>query len=174
MDAVTEQPQFGPAMRALTERQRAFVLEMLADPFAAHYEWCIRAGYQNSESGHRGMASRMLQSPKIQAACVEMARGAMGGLGPVLASQGLLRIAANPRHKDHFRALESVADRVGLPRTTAHQVLVDDVRRDPASMVARVRELAGQLGIDPAALLGPNTPALAGPVIEGEATEVVK
>jgi hypothetical protein len=128
--------------------QAAFVRAMLASPYASHEAWARMAGYSDTGRACSVRATELLQNPRIQAAIYEAARGHFQTIGPVLAAAGLLKIAGDPKHKDHFRALESVADRVGLPRTTEHRVLVDDSRRDPASMVARVRELAAGLGVD--------------------------
>jgi hypothetical protein len=95
----------------------------------------------------------LMQSQRVQAAVNEVARANLYGHGPMLAAMGLLKIASDPEHRDHFRALESIADRVGLPRSTTHMVTVDDTRRDTAAMITRVKELAARFGIDPDRLL---------------------
>lgn len=158
---------FGPAMRACTPLQRAFVLAMASDPFGNATKWTKAAGYRNSEVGYRVMAHRLMHDEKIQAAVAEVARGALFTVGPVLAAQGMLRIARDRKHPKHLRAVEMVANRVGLHETTEHVVRVDDARRDPATMIARIRELAAQLGVDPARLLGANV-GPATPLIEHE------
>jgi hypothetical protein len=141
---------FGPAMRSLTEKQRNFVLAMLDEPLAAHHRWAERAGYGGRNEVLRVTACQLLQMPKIQAACLECGREFLHGIGPIVAATGLLKIASTPDHPKHFAALESIADRVGMPKTTEHRVLVDDARRDPAVLVGRIQELAARLGIDAA------------------------
>lgn len=153
-DLTEELHPLGPAMRSLTEMQQRFVMAALSSPLSSQTEWAKAAGYSDVAEGAKVTACRLMQSPKIQAAIFEVSVGHFRAAGPLLAATGLVRIAANPEHKDHFRALESIADRVGMPKTTEHHVRVDDVRGDPGRLVERVRELAAQLGVDASVLLG--------------------
>ena len=95
---VSDEPEFGPAMSALTEKQRRFVLAMLADPFSNGAAWAKTAGYSVASNGHRVAACRMLRDPRIERAVFEVACSHLNSAGPALAVQNLLRIARDPKH----------------------------------------------------------------------------
>jgi phage terminase small subunit len=157
-------------MRALTEKQQLFVLAMAANPFGTQLSWANAAGYQNSPGGQRVTAHRLAHDPKIQAAVYEVAQANLRTFGPLLASVGLLRIARNQKHPKHMKALEALANRVGLPESSEHTVKVVHTDQSGAAMMERIKVLAGQLGVDPEKLLGVNTPVM----IEGKAEEVME
>jgi hypothetical protein len=146
---------FGPAMRALTEKQRAFVIAMLTEPFKPAAHWARVAGYtDNGKAGIRVRAHHLVHDERIEAAVAEVCRGTMNILGPVLATQGLIRIARNPKHAKHHWALEKLANRVGFHETTEHKVTVD--HGSGGDILQRIRDAASLLGVDPAQLLGAN------------------
>lgn len=149
---------FGPAMRSLSPMQRAYVLAMASDPFGNPTRWARAAGYSDVKQGAKVRAHSLAHNPKIDAAVQEYARSGLTTLGPMLAAAGLIRIARNSNHKHHFKALESIADRVGLPKSTEHHVEVAHTDRTGTAMAARIEALALRLGLDPAALLGVNAP----------------
>lgn len=164
---------FGPAMRALGPMQRRFVLAILADPFGNGARWARAAGYSDASEAAKVTAHRLLHDPKVEAAIAEMTREQLNVLGPVLATAGLIRIARNAKHPKHFQALEALANRTGFHETSEHRVSVHHTDRTGVAMAERIRALAVQLGMDPAALLGANAPAEPMKLIEGEATEVI-
>ena len=146
----------GPAMMALTEQQRLFVLAMASNPFGSASEWARDAGYSDHLGADRVQAHRLLNNEKIERAAREVARRHMDTLGPMLATYGLLKIAGNPKHRDHLKALIAVADRTGFHATTQHHVAVQhtDLRGD--ALLARLKSVARVLGVDVAKLLGEN------------------
>lgn len=162
MDEITE---FGPAMSALTPKQRLFVLAMLADPFGNAARWARAAGYSDVKEGAKVRGFKALHSPAVRAAAFELARGQLDARGPILAVEGLLRVAAKPKHKKHLQALLEVANRVGFPASTEHNVNVNHSDRTGMAMVERIAKIAGMLGIDPGQLLGVNA---APKLIEGK------
>lgn len=142
-------------MMALTEMQRKFVLAMASDPFGGAKKWAIAAGYSNVKDGAKVRGHELVHSPKIEAAVLEVGRSMISTVGPVLAAHAMLRVAANPKAKNHLRAVEMLANRVGL-----HEVQEINVRRTDLTgdaLIERLRLLAGALGIDPASLVGANT-----------------
>lgn len=161
-------PQWGPAMRALSEQQRQFVLAMLSEPFKPAVHWARVAGYSDTAGGAKVRAHHLIYNPKVEAAVAEVSRSTMNLVGPVLATQGLIRIARNPKHKRHHWALEKLANRVGFHETTEHKVTVAH-SMDPAETVKRIQAAAAALGVDPATLLGANAPMK---LIEGEVVDV--
>lgn len=153
---MTDELEYGPAMAALTEKQRRFVLAMASDPFGSAAAWARAAGYSDKSEGAKVYGHYLLYSPKIEEAVLEVGRSMMTTVGPVLAAHAMLRAAANPRHPKHLRAAEMLANRVGL-----HEVQEVRVRRTDETIAAkleRLRELAALLGVDAAALIGANAP----------------
>jgi hypothetical protein len=92
----------GPAMRALrSEKQRAFVMAALADPYASQAVWAQRAGYvcKNRNNLSR-IAYELLRDVRIAAAMREVAGVTLTSQGVALATRNLLASAQdkkNPR-----------------------------------------------------------------------------
>lgn len=165
MNEVESPDEWGPCMAALTEKQRNYIKAMACDPFGNPTAWARAAGYSDIKDGAKVRAHGLAHSPKIEAAVQEYSRALLHREGPMLAVAGLLRIARNESHPKNLQALDSLADRMGLARTTEHTVNVAHVDMTGAAMLERIRALAAKHGMDPAALLGPNT-------VEGEFTEI--
>jgi phage terminase small subunit len=104
----------GPAMQRLNEMQRRFVLAMAADPLGSQWEWAVAAGYSDKSGAAKVRAHHLLQSHDVQAAILEVAKRLLGTVGPMIATKTLLRIAADPDHKENLRAAEFIASRAGL------------------------------------------------------------
>ncbi len=154
---MTDVPEtWGPAMRALTEQQRRFVIAMMSEPFKPAAHWARVAGYSDVKDGAKVRAHHLVHDPKVEAAVAEVSRSTMNIIGPVLATQGLIRIARNTRHPKHHWALERLANRTGFHETTEHRVTVD--HQTGTDIMQRIRDAAALLGVDPAQLLGANTP----------------
>ena len=160
-----QEQQFGPAMMALTEMQRRFVMAMARDPFGTQKDWAIAAGYSNSSEGAKVTASGLMSSPKVEAAVLEYSRGLLAAEGPIIAATALMRIAANPKHPQHLRAVEMLANRVGLHEVQQVHVHRTDDTGD--ALIRRIERAAAALGIDAGPLLGGNAPKL----IEGKAVD---
>lgn len=146
--------EYGPAMRALSPMRQKFVLAMLANPFGSRRQWAIDAGYSNVKDGAKVRAHEVWQDPLIQPAALEVSRAMLGALGPVLATAGLLKVAANPKHPQYVKALELVANRVGLQEKQEIEVTHRDLTGD--ALLHRLHALAGRLGLDAQRLLGEN------------------
>jgi hypothetical protein len=157
-------------MRALTEQQRRYVRAMMSNPFSCPTMWCRTAGYSDRSAAAKVRAHTLSHSPKIAAAVAELSRQMLMAEGPTVGVAVMLKIAKTNGHPLQLKAAEGLLDRTGFGVQTEHRVVVDDVRRDPAVMLARVRELAAQFGIDADRLLrGEGMKALASteaPVIE--------
>lgn len=157
-------------MRALNEKQRRFVIAMMTEPFKSAAHWARVAGYSDVKQGAKVRAHQQLNNPLIEAAVAEVARSTMNIIGPVLATQGLIRIARNQSHPKHHWALEKLANRTGFHETTEHKVTVDHMG-SAEDVADRIRKAAAILGVDPATLLGANAPAPPMKVIEHKAEE---
>lgn len=114
----------GPHMLALDERQRRFVVGYLGDAKDAS-KCAAAAGYSTTANGHRVQAHRLLHNPKVIAAIKEEAGRRLNGAA-YIAAAGLAEIAADPTHKDRYKASADILDRTGFPRTLDHSVSVDD------------------------------------------------
>lgn len=149
--------ELGPAMRALTERQRKFVLAMAVNPYGNAAAWARAAGYSDVKEGAKVRGHHLMHSPAVEAAVLEVAQGMMNTAGPILAAAGMLRAAANPRHKRHMQAVEMLANRVGLHEVK--EVRVKKTDETGEALMERIRRLAGVLGVDADGLVGANVAA---------------
>lgn len=156
-------------MAALTPLQRRYVLAMACDPFGTPSEWAAAAGYKVTPNGNERVQGHYLaHNPKIEKAIFEVSRSMMDREGPILAAAGLIRIARDKDHPKNLQALDSLADRVGLPRTTEHRVDVNHTDRSGSALMKRLEVLAAKYGLDAAMLLAGNVKQ-----IEAKAVEVV-
>lgn len=168
---ISDGEYLGPAMRALNERYRAFVRAVLQFPSAKGETLSRAAGFKNSAGGHRVNAHRLLHHDKVLAAIQEETwkRLKLGGL---IGVSHLIRMAEDTEHPNHFRACEALADRAGYSAAMKVDVEVDDKRpKTAAARLARITELAGELGVDVTRLLGVNVSRESPKLIEHEATE---
>ena len=146
--------KLGPAMTALSEMQRRFVLALLEDGSANHTRAAANAGYEGGNGGQRVAGHRLAHDPRVQAAIQEEAKSRIGA-GAILASSVLQEIAENRTYSagDRIKAALAILNRSGLHEKTEHKVVVEDTR-DQAALVAEVKSFAAQLGLDPRKLLG--------------------
>jgi hypothetical protein len=162
---------WGPAMQSLSPRRRAYVLAQLSDPLANPTVWARRAGFSDKGLACKVRGHQLEHDEKVMRAVQEVVRQHLESRGPAVGVATLLKIAQTDGHPQQVRAAEGLLDRTGFHAMSEHKVLVE--RRDPAAMIARVRELAAQFGIDADELLTRGRmKALAGgeaPVIEHEA-----
>ena len=149
-----ESMEFGPAMRALTEQQRRFVLAMYEAPnfkrsgvFAA-----TKAGYGTASSSRQTIAQMAYQlkcDPKIQAAIVEVAAQFFNTLGP-LAVSGALKVLSDTKHREYGRVLGLVMDRVAPVTATSVVKVEGEVKltaAETANVLDRIEELAARFAV---------------------------
>jgi hypothetical protein len=148
--------EYGPKMARLTELQRNYIKAQMAAPFANPTEWCRMAGYSDRNGGAKVTAFRMKHDPKIEEAVFEYAAHLMHRDGPILAVAGLLQIARDRNHPRQLRALETLANRVGLHELSEHRVRVEHSEESAEAKVERIKRVAELLGIDVQELLGRN------------------
>jgi phage terminase small subunit len=120
---ITDGEQFGPAMQALTEKQRRYVIALFEAPkshgaltFAAK-----RAGYGTPTSSRQSlsqMAHALNSDPKVQTAIAEVSQQYVTVLGPH-AVRALKKVLDDPKHRDFGRAMGIVMDRVSPVQSTA-------------------------------------------------------
>jgi hypothetical protein len=126
--------EYGPAMRALSARQRSFVEFLLVEPptHGAQTRAARRAGYGNARTKPITMAkisSRLVRNEKILAGINEEARKLLRA-GGLEATKALLALVHNPEHKDHARGIAMTLARTD-PEIERHDVNVTHTVLDP-------------------------------------------
>ncbi|MGE3279725.1 MAG: terminase small subunit [Alphaproteobacteria bacterium] len=144
---------FGPAMLALNDRQRTWVLAYIETGGNAT-EACRRAGYGDSERGSAKIQGyRNKNNPKIQAAIVEMIDGQAKSDGVRVGFQALLEIAGNPQHKDQAKAAIALVNLAGLGITVQHKHDVK-IELTVEEKVQQLKQFAEIIGVAPDKVLG--------------------
>lgn len=154
---------YGPAMRALTDGQKRFVIAMLETGGANVTRAAVMAGY--GEIGAQQTGSRLQHQPSIQIAMREEAEKRLRA-GAILGASVIIEIAADPSHKDRFKAAERLLGQAGLGIETVQRHIIEDHRKDNEIEDAIIM-MAKRHGLDPAKLLGKKAD-----VVDAEFTEV--
>lgn len=168
------QATLGPAMRRLTEKQRAFVNALREVPPGRNgkpdqTEAARRAGYSSAHDSLKVIAYNLMQNPRIHEAIKETALGLMSSEGIGLTAM-LLDIAygiipATPTER--MKAAAMVFNRTGIIETTQHTVKVEHTI-DNHDALEKVAQFAKVLGLEPKTLLG----QMGMEVIDGEFVEI--
>lgn len=147
--------EWGPAMQALNEKQRRFVLALyqVKPGHGAQVRAAKLAGYKcTTPESWAAFASRLIHDQKVQAALREHDQKVLRASAPraLRALQGLVE---DPGHRDHARGIGMVLDRVH-PVETRHFVrseheYVHRVVVDEETALRRIAEIAKRVGLDP-------------------------
>jgi phage terminase small subunit len=152
---MSDDKEFGPAMAALNERQRAFVMAMIEFPGITQAKAAERAGYQNSPGGMRVQGHYLAHHPGVQAAIREEAGKRLNSLS-LLAANVMADVMLDPEAplKEKLKAAAAVLDRTGF--AAAQNINVNKTVTDNSgkAVLERIERAAAALGIDPTALLG--------------------
>ena len=108
---MTDETQFGPKMRLLTPKQRAFVIAFVEGGNQNYVDAFNKAGYAFDQTG--GNASRVANTPKVQAAILEETSSRLHAMAPV-ALATVLKIATTENHKDQFSAAKHILAATGF------------------------------------------------------------
>lgn len=157
--ALADQSALGPKMRALTERQQAFVDAIFTLGNDNYTEAARLAGYaDNGGSSVRVAAYKMIHMEKILAAIKEEADRRLSA-GAAMASNALLKMVADSAHRDHYKAVKDTLTMAGLgPK---QQIEVNHTHEGRKELIAAIEQLAAIL--PPAAvraLLPPSAPMI--------------
>ena|SRR5208282_687903 len=165
--------EMGPKMRALNERQRKFVVA-LATYGRNFTRAAADAGYSaTSQNGLEVQGWRLAHDSRVLDAFDEYCEKRLRQ-GKGLALNVMFEVAGTSGHKDQFRAAQAILDRTGMHAKSEHTVKVEDNSLTDKALLARVKQLAANLGWDQAqtrTLLLEN--GLDPKVIEGEFEVVV-
>jgi len=94
--------ELGPAMKALKPTWRLFVILLWERQPISATEAYIQAGHTQNRASAQSSASTLLQDPRIKAAIIEYGRAFTAACAPELHGI-LMKIAANPQHKDQAK-----------------------------------------------------------------------
>lgn len=161
--------ELGPAMAALNDRQRAFVLAKTLNG-ASNADAAKLAGYAGDSDTLKTTGYRLAHDPRVQAALQEEAVKLMRDHAPVMI-EVLHSIAINPQNdpKARIKAASELLSRSGLGSISEHKITVErtDRTRDPQTVAAEIIAMGRQMGLelDPKHLLGP-------PPVDAEFEEV--
>lgn len=167
---MTDASDYGPAMAALNERQRAFVLAMLTIPGCSHARAAREAGYSDVAEGAKVRGHYLAHSPNVQAALREEAGKRLNSLSVVAANVMMdIMLAEDSSSKDKLKAAMAVLDRTGFAAAQNINVNKTVTDQSGAAIMSQIRALADRLGVPVAGLLG-KQPAV--PAIDAEFSEV--
>jgi phage terminase small subunit len=161
---MTTEFEFGPKMRALTEKQRAFVMVMVEFPGMSGAEAARTAGYSDAGEGAKVRACMMLQDKKIVEAVNEQAGKRLWAIS-LKAANRVEQLINSEDEAVALRAGLAVLDRVGhapQQNININQTVTDQSGK---ALMERIAALAHRHGLDPAKLLGR-------PVVDVEFSEV--
>lgn len=159
--------RLGPAMLALNERQRRFVHALMMQARKSNSGAAKLAGYSaRSGVSLRVAGHRLAHDAKVIAAIREETANRIQS-SALMAADVLFDIANDPKQaaKERRAAAGMLLDRGGFGPQQHISVTKTVNDMTGAAMLDRIKALAAKNGIDPMALLGPNT-------IEAEFTEV--
>lgn len=86
----------------------------------------------------------MTADPYVKEAIKEAAAHHMAGLVPKV-THALEAIVDDPLHRDHYKALDGILARVGMPQVTEHKTTVEHTL-NKAELVASIRGMMETLG----------------------------
>lgn len=169
----SEDGEFGPAMLALNDRQRKFVLAVIAlgrDGIENYAQAAREAGYSDHMERCKVTGHILSHDARVQAALLEESKKRVILAASVIAMPVAVKIAMSEgvSARDRLRACEMLFNRGGMPAQTEHKVTVE--HKAPRQIAELAARLAAELGIDRERLIGLNEAAA--PVIEGEYVEV--
>ena len=136
--------EWGPAMKALSDRHKAFVLALytIRPGYGANVKAAKLAGFGTSKSTPKSwsvIAATLAHNEKVLAALHEEDQKRIRASAP-RAIRALTNLIEDPEHKDHARGIGMVLDRVH-PAETRHTVdVVHHVDHD-AEAIAQLRML---------------------------------
>lgn len=167
---MSDDQEFGPAMSALNERQRGFVMAMIEVPGCSNAEAARRAGYSDVAEGAKVRGFYLAHSAAIQEAIREEA-GKQLNAASLTAAGVLMKLLTDDavEPKDRIKAAGMLLDRSGFGAAQTINVNKTVTDRTGKAMTDRIKELAAAHGFDPVKLLGGNSSA---PVLDAEFSEV--
>jgi phage terminase small subunit len=152
---MNDEREYGPAMSALNERQRKFVIAMLEIPGCSYARAAREAGYSDVADGAKVRGHHAAHNPAVQLAIREEAGKRLNSLSVVAATvmmDIMLDEAGDPKTK--LKAAAAVLDRTGFAAAQNINVNKHVTDDSGAAIMARIKQLAEKHGLDAQKLLG--------------------
>jgi hypothetical protein len=154
---VEEEPQFGPRMMALTERQRKFVQALFHESCPPHgygqIEFAVReAGYGTGNSNSNTLSAiggRLITQERIKLGIAEYSQAVVRSISPE-AIKAVRELIKDKKHPAHARALQMILDRVDPVVETARLTVEHYSPPTPAvtaATLAKIAELSRMAGV---------------------------
>ena len=155
LEVVLEEASQGPAMQALTEKQRCFVRAMVDQGGLNFRQAAQAAGYLGDANALGVAGHRLAHDPRIQEAIKEVGLKMLHS-GAIIAVKTVIEIAGDvtAEKKDRLKASEMIMNRSGMHALTEHKVDVTHKAETTDDMLKRMEHLARTLNLDPQKLLG--------------------
>lgn len=167
---MSDDPEYGPAMAALSEKQRGFVMAMIQTPGCTHAEAARRAGYSDASEGAKVRGFYLAHHPRVQQAIREEAGRRLNSLSLVAANvMMMVMMDEEAPLKEKLKAAAAVLDRTGFGAAQTINVNKTLTDQTGGAIMERIKSLAAKHGLDPMKLLSPGPAA---PVVEAEFSEV--
>lgn len=172
---MSDEWELGPKMLALTERQRRFVLELVADPLMSRAEAARLAGYSDIAEGAKVRAHGLMHDQRIIDALHEQAGKRLWAIS-MKAAHRVDQMLDSDDDKVVLKAAVAVLDRTGFG--AQQNININQTVRDESSkaILGRIEALADRLGVPVAGLLGAKsssgTEKINMPVVDAEFSEV--
>jgi phage terminase small subunit len=148
--------------------QQRFVESLMTAPIQGQKNALRTAGYKGTDASCGSQALRWMKQPAIQDAIQEASRVYLRNMLPK-AVNALDGVLGDPRHRDHHKAIIALLDRTGFHAMHESRQTVEHTVNDQV-LIAKVRAMAEQLGIDATKLL----PSLSPPAVDVEFIEVAE
>jgi phage terminase small subunit len=152
---MSDEVDYGPAMQALTEKRRKFVIAMVTIPGCSFTRAAKEAGYSDSADAAKVRGHECAHSPGVQAAIREEAGKRLSALSVVAANVMMdIMLDDGSSQKDKLKAAMAVLDRTGF--AAAQNINVNKTVTDNSgkAVMERIERAAAALGVDPGQLLG--------------------
>jgi hypothetical protein len=161
---------FGPATSALKPLGQRFVEIMQTQAHIGQAKALRLAGHKGSDMAVTKAAYRLMRDPTVLEAFREAAVAQVSGMVP-RAVKALDDIMNDPKSRHHYKAIDGVLSRAGLPQITEHKTTVVH-KVDRKELVASIATMVEKLGIalDSTKLL-PQQAVKEGDIIEAEYSE---
>lgn len=156
LELVGEDAKFGPAMKVLSPRARAFVMALVELGGKGMDRAALMAGFKGTKGGLQVSASRLAADPKVQAALVEEAKALArsSSLAAVTTTVQVMVDESAPKQQ-RLNAAVRIMALAGLePEKTTNVNHTIEVTPSTREQVHDVIRLARDVGIDPRKLLG--------------------
>lgn len=156
--------ELGPKMSALTDRQRAFVLELVMDPLLSRAEAARRAGYSDTSEAAKVTGHRLAHDQRIIDAMHEQAGKRLWSIS-LKAAHRVDQMIDSEDDKIALKAAVAVLDRTGFGAQQNININQHVTDNSGKAIMDRIRALAERLGVDEGRLLK-------APTLDGEFSEV--